>query len=81
MLYENEEATVTTLEKVIRRIAELSEYESKFAEYNENLATAQAVLEDLAFAVRDFRGSLEFSPERLAEIEDRLARLVSGLGP
>ena len=81
LLYENEEATVTTLEKVIRRIAELSEYESKFAEYNENLATAQAVLEDLAFAVRDFRGSLEFSPERLAEIEDRLARLVSGLGP
>ncbi len=75
LLYENEEATVTTLEKVIRRITELSEYESKFAEYNEGLATAQAVLEDLAFAVRDFRGSLEFSPERLAEIEDRLAEI------
>ncbi|HVE55413.1 MAG TPA: DNA repair protein RecN [Pyrinomonadaceae bacterium] len=75
LLYENEEATVTTLEKVIRRIAELSEYESKFAEYNEGLANAQAVLEDLAFAVRDFRGSLEFSPERLAEIEDRLAEI------
>ena len=75
LLYENEEATVTTLEKVIRRIAELSEYESKFSEYNEGLATAQAVLEDLAFAVRDFRGSLEFSPERLAEIEDRLAEI------
>jgi DNA repair protein RecN (Recombination protein N) len=75
LLYENEEATVTTLEKVVRRITELSEYESKFAEYNEGLANAQAVLEDLAFAVRDFRGSLEFSPERLAEIEDRLAEI------
>lgn len=75
LLYENEEATVTTLEKVVRRITELSEYESKFSEYHESLANAQAVLEDLAFAVRDFRGSLEFSPERLAEIEDRLAEI------
>jgi DNA repair protein RecN (Recombination protein N) len=32
-------------------------------------------LEDLAFAVRDFRGSLEFSPERLEEIENRLAEI------
>jgi len=75
LLYENEEATSTTLEKVVRRIAELSEYESSFAEYNESLATAQAVLEDLAFAVRDFRNSLEFSPERLTEIENRLAEI------
>ena len=73
LLYENEEATITTLEKVVRRIAELSEYESSFSEYNESLATAQAVLEDLAFAVRDFSNSLEFSPERLTEIENRLA--------
>ena len=73
LLYENEEATLTTLEKVTRRIKELAEYESRFSEYNEALATAQAILEDMAFAVRDFRGSLEFSPERLAEIEDRLA--------
>lgn len=76
LLYENEEATITTLEKVVRRVAELSEYESSFAEYNESLATAQAVLEDLAFAVRDFSNSLEFSPERLMEIENRLAEIA-----
>ena len=75
LLYENEEATITTLEKVVRRIAELSDYESSFAEYDESLATAQAVLEDLAFSVRDFSNSLEFSPERLTEIENRLAEI------
>jgi DNA repair protein RecN (Recombination protein N) len=75
LLYENEEATLTTLEKVGRRISELGEFESSFAEYNESLTNAQAVLEDLAFAVRDFRNSLEFSPERLAEIENRLAEI------
>ena len=75
LLYENDEATVTTLEKAIRRVGELAEYESSFREYQEGLDAAQAVLQDLAFAVRDFSGSLEFSPERLEEIENRLAEI------
>jgi DNA repair protein RecN (Recombination protein N) len=75
LLYENEEATLTTLEKVARRVKDLSEYESSFAEYTDSLANAQAVLEDLAFALRDYRGTLEYSPERLAEIENRLAEI------
>ena len=76
LLYEDEEATISTLGKAVQRITELTEYESSFKEYTESLQTAQAVLEDLAFAVRDFRGSLEFSPERLEEIENRLAEVA-----
>lgn len=75
LLYENTDATVTTLEKAARKIAELTEYESSFREYTEGLQTAQAVLEDLAISVRDFRNRLEFSPERLEEIENRLAEI------
>ncbi|MBA4123130.1 MAG: DNA repair protein RecN [Acidobacteria bacterium] len=75
LLYDNEEATVSTLEKAARKIEELSEYESSFKEYDEGLQTAQAVLEDLAISVRDFRNRLEFSPERLEEIENRLAEI------
>ena len=75
LLYDNEEATVSTLEKAARKITELAEYESSFQEYNEGLQTAQAVLEDLAMSVRDFRNRLEFSPERLEEIENRLAEI------
>ena len=75
LLYENEEATLTTLERAMRRINELSEFETRFEEYREGLNSAQAVLEDLAITVRDFRGQLEFSPERLEEIENRLAEI------
>lgn len=75
LLYENEEATLTTLEKVARRVKDLSDFESSFSAYTEGLQNAQAVLEDLAFALRDFRNSLEFSPERLEEIETRLAEI------
>jgi len=75
LLYENEEATLTTLERAIRRINELSEFEPSFEGYREGLNSAQAVLEDLAITVRDFRSTLEYSPERLEEIENRLAEI------
>lgn len=75
MLYENEEAAVSTLDKAVRGISELAEYESKFGEYIDGLKTAQAILEDLAFSVRSFGNSLEFSPDRLEEIESRLAEI------
>jgi DNA repair protein RecN (Recombination protein N) len=75
LLYENGESSLTTLEKAARKIDELTEYESSFHEYTEGLRTAKAVLEDLAFSVRAFRGSLEFSPERLEEIDNRLAEI------
>jgi len=76
LLYDNAESTAVTLEKAQRKVAELSDYESQFAEYAEGIASARAVVEDLAFAVRDFRHHLEFSPERLNEIENRLAEIL-----
>ncbi|MCB1023949.1 MAG: DNA repair protein RecN [Acidobacteria bacterium] len=75
LLYENEGSITSDLEKVSRRIAELSEFDAKFEDYKEGIESAKAVLEDLAFALRDFAGSLEFSPERLEEIENRLAEI------
>jgi len=76
LLYDADEATVTTLEKAVRKIDELAEFDSRFVGYKESLNAAQAVLNDLSFDVRDFATHLEFSPERLAEIEDRLAEIT-----
>ena len=73
LLYEQDESTIATLDKAARRIAELSEYDSRFSDYREPLDTARAVIEDVAMTARDFRSSIEFSPARLEEIEDRLA--------
>jgi len=75
LLYEAEESTVTTLERATRKIEELAEYDSRFAEYIESLRTAEAVIGDLAISLRDFSSHLEFSPTRLDEIENRLAEI------
>ncbi|MEQ1921497.1 MAG: DNA repair protein RecN [Pyrinomonadaceae bacterium] len=76
LLYDDPLSTTVTLEKAERKITELSEFESRFAEYAEGLKAARAVIDDLANEVRNFRSHLEFSPERLNEIENRLAEII-----
>lgn len=75
LTYEDDDSAITRIRQAARRIDELAEYESRFGEYREGLETARALLEDLAFALRDFADGLEFSPARLEEIENRLAEL------
>ena len=74
-IYEDDDAALARLRQTLKDVEELSEYDSGFREYVEGLESARAVLEDLSFALRDFADKLEFSPARLAAIEDRLAEL------
>lgn len=76
LLYDADESTVSTLDRAAKKIVELSEFDSKLAEYKDGIAAAQAVLQDLSFAVRELANHLEFSPERLEEIENRLAEIT-----
>jgi DNA repair protein RecN (Recombination protein N) len=75
LLYENENSTLATLDRAARLVSELSEYDNAFHEFDEGLQTARAVIEQLSTESRDFRSKLEFSPERLNEIENRLAEI------
>lgn len=75
LLYENDESTLSTFDRACKRIEELAEFDPQFAAYREGLESARAVLEDLAFTVREFSAGLEFSPGRLDEIESRLAEI------
>jgi DNA repair protein RecN (Recombination protein N) len=74
-IYEDDDAALTRVRQSLKEVEELAEYESGFRDYLESLESARAVLEDLSFVLRDFADRLEFSPARLAEIEDRLAEL------
>lgn len=75
LLYESETAVLTHLSALSRRIEELSGYDSRFAQYTETVQNARYGLEDLAFFLRDYVDSLEFSAERLKQVEERLAEI------
>jgi len=75
-LYENDSSVSANFEKVVRNIKELADYDSQFSEYTESIENARALMQDLSSALRSFLGSLEFSPERLEQIEARLDTLA-----
>jgi DNA repair protein RecN (Recombination protein N) len=75
LLYEQEGAAEATLAAALKQVEELARYEPKFAEAAQQLAAAKAAVEEVSAEVRDFAEKTHASPERLEEIEDRLAVL------
>ena len=75
LLYDDEQSALATLDRAAKIIAELADYDVRFRGFDEGLSSARAVAEELGRAARDFGASLEFSPERLNEIEERLAEI------
>jgi DNA repair protein RecN (Recombination protein N) len=74
-LYEAEHAVLAGLDHVWKRVGELATFDPRFVPYVEARDGMKALLEDLAFTLRDFAEGIDASPGRLQEVEDRLALL------
>jgi len=74
-LYEEEGAACSRLAAALRHIEDLRRYDAAIEPYIEPLGGARATLEDTASFLRDYLEKLEANPQRLEEIEDRLAVL------
>lgn len=75
LLYDDENSTLAMLDRAAKLVAELEQYDRSFGAYDDGLENARALIDDLASTARDFRSKLEFSPERLNEIEERLTEI------
>src|SRR5579863_2171634 len=75
LLYEGTASTASSLRAAQKHLEELIRYEPKFQEALASLDTARISVEDVGVSLRDYAGGIEASPERLAQIEDRLAQL------
>jgi DNA repair protein RecN (Recombination protein N) len=83
-LYESEESVLAGLGHVWKRVGELAAIEPSFAGHLDQRDAIKAQLEDLAFALRDYAASIDASPGRLEQVEERLAlveRLKRKHGP
>jgi DNA repair protein RecN (Recombination protein N) len=72
-LYEGSSSAEGALRAALRNIEELARYDARFAEPAQQLAGARATVDDVATTLRDYAEGINASPERLEEIEDRLA--------
>ena len=84
LLYEGDASTSSSLRAAQKHVEELARYEPKFQEARAALESARISVEDVGATLRDYAGGIQASPERLAELEERLAlldRLKRKYGP
>ena len=74
-LYEGDQAALPALGGVWKALGDLAALDGRFDPYLEARTAVKSQLEDLAFFLRSYASSIDTSPARLQEVEDRLALL------
>jgi DNA repair protein RecN (Recombination protein N) len=74
-LYESDESILAQLASLRRRIQELSAIDARVGSWAEMVESASVVLGEVAEGLRGFGGNVDFSPQRLSEIEGRLDQI------
>lgn len=74
-LYEGAASAISSLRAAMKQIEELARFDPKFQQSLGDLDSVRITVEDLAETLRGYAEGIDASPERLAEVEDRLAAL------
>lgn len=74
-LYEDENSALVRIGLAHRRLTDLAELDPKFSTCLDQIANAKYALDDIAFFIGDYSGKIQASPERLIQVEDRLAEI------
>lgn len=77
-LLKEEGGILQNLKKVERSLISVSEYDPNISAYLDNVREALYQLEDTSAFLRGYEDSIDFSPQRINEVETRLS-LISGL--
>ncbi len=75
VLYDSGSSAAASLRTAARHLEDLARYDAQFLEGAAALESARLNAEDVAASLRDYAQNIHASPERLAEVEDRLALL------
>ena len=74
-LYERDDAVLSVLGTVWRQLDELATLDPAFAPHRDTRDSVDAPLDEIARFLRSYAAGIEVSPERLADVEARLAEL------
>lgn len=74
-LYEAPQSATAQLRQTLKRMDELVRIDEAMGETTSSLRQATVLLDEAAYAVRDYLGKLEGDPARLENVESRLATL------
>ncbi len=77
MLYDGENSVHDLLSKAAKQLDELVRIDTRFEEHLNECRSAEATVNELAKFVRDYSSSVEFNPERLEKLRQRLGSLTT----
>ena len=83
-LYESNGSAAALMRGAAKQLDELSRFDEQFRQALGQLESARITVEDIGQTLRSYADGIDASPERLAEVEDRLAileRLKRKYGP
>lgn len=83
-IYEGEDSIFSKERKVRKRLQQLSEFDVRAIPLDDQLERARVAFEEIAYFLRDYVEGIQFSPERLRELDERLVeieRLKRKYGP
>ena len=72
-LFEGEWAALPQVQSALQSLQEMAEIDSRLEEPLKNLREAEIYIDDVVNALQHYTASIEFDPQRLEEVEDRLA--------
>ncbi|MEK7251158.1 MAG: AAA family ATPase, partial [Bacteroidota bacterium] len=76
MLYEGEKSVHDLLGMAHKQLSELATIDKQFEEPTNECKSAEAIVNELAKFIQHYNRSVEFNPERLEELRQRLAKLI-----
>jgi DNA repair protein RecN (Recombination protein N) len=75
LAYEGEQSVLAHLNRLSRLLQELEGFDTRWSAHREAISESRYRLEDLAFSARDYTAEIDFSPDRLEQVEQRLSEL------
>ncbi len=76
MLYEGEQAVYDQLVLARNQLEDLARIDTAFEEIRNECASAVAIISEVSKFVQSYNSKVEFNPERLEQIRDRLGKLA-----
>ncbi len=76
MLYEGEQSVRDQLVVVRNQLLQLAEIDDRFKEAAGECESAEAVVSELARFIQSYNAKVEFTPDRLEELRERLGRIA-----
>jgi len=76
-LYSSDSACITKFSHILNAMREIANIDARANEALKSLENAGPLLEDASYFLRDYKDRLEFDPERLEQLQERL-ELIKG---